>query len=188
MKYAFITGIPASGKSYLADKVARATRSLHINTDNWREELGKDDQFKSWVNFFYNKDEREYWKTTSCDDQWTNLVNQSEAFWPKFLEKIREIQKTKKSAIFEGVNILPHLARRDLDFSGIALLGESFEIILERNKQDPRWGNTKELQIKEAEAFWNCERARYQQEAEKYGFKFFTDPVAAENELLKLIH
>ena len=77
-----------------------------------------------------------------------------------------------KSAIFEGVNILPHLAHCDLNFKGIILLGESFEVILERNKKDPRWGQTEELQKKEAE---------------KYGFKTFSDPMLAEKELLEIL-
>ena len=103
------------------------------------------------------------------------------------MKKIKQIQKSGTNAIFEGVNILPHLARKDLNFEGIFLLGESFEKILQRNKQDPRWGQTQELQTKEAQAFYNCERPKYKQEAEKYGFKTFTNPEQAEEELLRLI-
>lgn len=187
MKYVFVSGIPASGKSLLASTVAKMTGIKHINTDDWREEMKENPELKNWVDFFWNKDEAEYWRTTNCDQQWENLKKQSEAFWPFFLSKIREIQVSKRSAIFEGVNILPHLAHKDLDFSGVVLLGESFEEILERNKRDPRWGKTDELQIKETEAFWNCERPRYEAEAKKHGYSMFSDSKLAEAELLKLL-
>lgn len=187
MRYAFISGIPASGKSHLARKVAAEVGALHVAIDDLREELKNDPRLKKWVDFFWNVDEEEYWKSTSCKEQWENLRKQSEAFWPRILERIGAVRETGEPVVFEGVNILPHLAFRDLDFPGIVLLGESFEVILERNKKDPRWGKTEELQRKEADAFWNCERPRYQSEAEKYGFKTFADPVSAENELLKLL-
>lgn len=187
MKYAFISGIPVSGKSYLAAKVARIVGIQHIVIDDWREEMRKNSELKKWVDFFWNQDEKEYWRTMDCHQQWDNLKKQSEAFWPTILMKIKEVQKSGRGAIFEGVNILPLLAYQDLDFNGIILLGESFEMILERNKRDPRWGTTEELQIEEAKAFWNCERPKYKQEAEKYGFKTFIDPVLAEKELLKIL-
>ncbi len=187
MKYVFISGIPASGKSYLAAKVAKAIGALHIKADDLREEMKNDLELRKWVDFFWNQDEAEYWKNTNCDQQWVNLKNQSEALWPTILKRIDDIQSSGKPAIFEGVNILPHLARRDLGFEGIILLSESFEKILERNKQDPRWGQTEELQKKEAEAFYNCERPMYKREAEKHDFKTFSDPIEAENALLDLL-
>lgn len=186
MKYVFISGIPASGKSYLAAKVAIVTGALHFKVDDWREEFRKD-RHANWVDFFWNKNEAEYWKNTDCEEHWKNIVKQSEALWPEIVSKIGKIVKLGKPAIFEGVNILPHLAHKDLDFKGIFLLGESLETILERNKKDPRWGQTEELQIKEAEAFWNCEGPKYKQEAKKYGFKTFTDPILAEKELLEIL-
>lgn len=187
MKYAFISGIPASGKSYLATKVAKATGALHIEIDEWREEMRSDPELKKWVDFFWDKDEAEYWRATNCDQQWENLKNQSEILWPATLKRMKDIQNSGKPAIFEGVNILPHLACRDLEFEGIILLGKSFEIIFERNRKDPRWGQTDELQRMEAEGFYNCERPRYKAEAEKYGFKTFTDIAEAEEKLLKLL-
>lgn len=187
MKYGFISGIPASGKSYLAAKIARKISIEHISIDDWREEMRDNLELKKFVDFYWSQDEEEYWRTTSCDQQWENLRKQSEAFWPTILKKIKDVQKSGKGAIFEGVNMLPHLAYQDLDFQGIVLLGESLEKILERNKQNPRWGNTKELQAKEAEAFWGCERHNYKHEAEKCGFKTFSDPLVAEKELLKLL-
>lgn len=187
MKYVFISGIPASGKSYLAAKIAKAIGVLHIEIDEWQEEMKNDPELKKWVNFFWDQDEAEYWRTTNCDKQWENLKNQSEALWPATLKRIKDIQNSGKPAIFEGVNILPHLASQALDFEGIILLGESFEKILERNEQNPLWGQTKELQRMEAEAHYNCERLKYKAEAEKYGFKIFADPKKAEEELLKMM-
>ena len=187
MKNVFISGIPASGKSYLADKIAESLGVQHVAIDDWREEMKEDPVLKKWVDFFWNQDEAEYWRTTNCDQQWENLKNQSEAFWPKILAKIKEIQKTGKGAIFEGVNILPHLARRDFDFDGVVLLGESYEKILERNKKDLRWGSTEGLQVQEAKAFWDCERSKYESEAKKYSYKIFSDAILAEEELIKLL-
>lgn len=186
MKYAFISGIPASGKSYLAAKIARTIGVRHFEVDDWREKFRKGKN-ADWVDFFRNKNEAEYWENTDCEKHWKNIIKQSEALWPEIVSKIRKVIKSGKPAIFEGVNVLPHLAHRDLDFNGIVLLGESFEIISERNKQYPRWGQTEELQRKEADAFFYCEGPKYKQEAEKYGFKTFTDSVLAEKELLELL-
>lgn len=187
MKYAFISGIPAAGKSYLATKIAKEAGIQYFSIDKWRRELKSDPELKKWVDFFWDKDEKEYWRITSCEQHWNNLKKQSEAFWPAILEKIKKVQESGEGAIFEGVNILPHLAHKDLDFQGVFLFGESIETILERNKQKPRWGRIEELQVKEAEVFWNCERPRYKEEAEKYGFETFTDSVLAENKLLELL-
>lgn len=186
MKYVFISGIPASGKSYLAAKVAKTLDIQHFKIDDWREKFSKE-KHADWVDFFWNKNEEDYWGTTSCEEHWNNTVKQSEALWTEILSRIDNIIRTGKPAIFEGVNILAHLAHRDLNFKGIFLLGESFEIILERNKQDPRWGQTEELQRKEAEVFYNCEGPKYKKEAEKYGFKTFIDPSLAEKELFKIL-
>ena len=188
MKYAFISGIPVSGKSCVAAKVAKTVGVLHIEIDELRKEMSKTPELKKWVMFFWNQDEIEYWKNTDCNQQWENLKNQSEAFWPTVLEKIKRVQKSGKPAIFEGVNLLPHLAAKDLQFPGVVLLGSSLEDIFERNKKEPRWGKAKELQKMEAEGFYNCERPRYKAEAEKYGYQAFTDASEAEKELLKMFH
>ena len=186
MKYTFISGIPASGKSYLAAKVAKAVGVLHVEIDDLREEMRDDMELRKWVDFFWDQDEVEYWKNTSCDQQWENLKNQSEAFWPAILKRIRKVQESENPAIFEGVNILPHLVATDLQFSGIILAGNSLKDIFERNKKEPRWGKTEELQRKEAEAFYNCEQPMYIAEAEKYGYHVFSDIKEAEKKLLEI--
>lgn len=131
MNYAFISGIPASGKSYLAARVAKIVGIQHIGIDDWKKEMEENPELKKWIDFFWNKNESEYWDKTGYEEHWQNIVKQSEALWSDIIKKIRKVVKSGKPAIFEGVNILPHLARRDLDFEGLVLLGESFEKILE---------------------------------------------------------
>lgn len=187
MSYVFIGGTPAAGKSYLAKKISEQIRVLHLDLDTLREKMAQDRKLAYWVNFFLNQDEEKYLKEISCEEHWKNLVQQSEAFWPTILKKIKGVMEFNKSAIFEGVNILPNLAKRDLDFPGIFLLGESVEQIFERNMKNPRWGQTEQLQKLEAELFFNCDRPKYKEEAEKYGYKTFDNSDEAEEEMLKLL-
>src|SRR3989344_7783389 len=108
-KRLFITGIPASGKSYLAKKLADRTGGLAICLDHYREELAKDERYKKWVNFYLDRDEEKYLIQTSPDQLWNNLVKQSESLWPQFLEKIESYEDEARAVIFECVNMLPHL-------------------------------------------------------------------------------
>lgn len=187
MANVFIGGIPASGKSYLAKKLATQIGVYHLNVDTLRDEMSKDPELEKWVNFYWNQDEEKYLKETPIEEQKQNLIKQSEAFWPFILKKLEDLKETHKSIVIEAVNILPHLAARDLNFSGVYLLGSSFEEIFERNKANPRWGSTEDLQRLEAESFFNFEREFYKNEAEKYGFKTFTSSEEAEKELLSLL-
>ena len=95
--------------------------------------FGKTKMPIGWI--FWNKNEKEYWETITPQKHWNNLKNQSEAFLVCCAEKNSRDTKNKKSAIFEGVNILPHLAHRDLNFPGIVLLGQSIDVIFERCKK-----------------------------------------------------
>lgn len=175
-KRIFITGIPTAGKSFLARKLAEKVGGICVSIDDFREELTKDERYKKWVNFYLDQDEYTYYTTMDYDEQWANLVKQSEGFWPGILEKIHQYDTDGEPIIFEGVNILPHLAHRDLSIPGVAIIGRSFEETLERNKKDPRWGETEELQKLEAKAFFNGERPRYKEGAEKYGYQVFETP------------
>lgn len=172
-KQLFITGIPMSGKSYLVNKLATATNGVAIFLDDLRESLVADERYKRWINFYLDQDEETYLTKTEPDQMWKNLVAQSEALWPVFLSKIRGYNSETKPVIFECVNLLPHLARRDLNFPGICLIGSSYEETLKRNKQNPRWGKTDRLQELEAKTFFFVERPRYKSEAEKYGYPVF---------------
>ncbi len=187
MKRVFITGIPTSGKSHLARKAAKKVGGIHIEIDKICGELGKDKKYKKWHRFYIEKDEKKYFESTPCEEQWNNLVRQSEGLGPGILEKIKPYENETRPIIFEGVNILPHLAKQDLNFSGVVIIGKSFEDIFERNKKAPRWGNTEELQRMEAEAFFNCEHPYYKTEGLKYGFKVFETSDKAEAEVLKIL-
>ena len=175
-KRIFITGIPTAGKSYLGKKLAEKVGGICVSIDDFREDLAKDERYKKWVQFYSDQDEYTYYTTTTYDEQWVNLVKQSEGFWLGILKKIRQYETEDRPVIFEGVNILPHLAHKDLGISGVTIIGRSFEETLERNKKNPRWGKTEELQKLEADAFFNGERPHYKEESEKYGYKVFETP------------
>jgi len=89
--------------------------------------------------------------------------------------------------VFECVNMLPHLIKRDLSFDGVVLIGSSLEETLERNKKDPRWGNTPELQELEANTFFNIERPHYKEEALEYGYPIFERADDAVEYCLKIL-
>lgn len=172
-KRLFLTGIPTGGKSYLGKKLAEKVGGICVSTDDMREELSKDPQYKEWIEFYLNQDEHAYYTTKNYDEQWDNLVKQSEVMWPGVLEKILEYEKEGRPVIFEGVNLLPHLIKRDFNIPGLVIIGKSLEDVFNRCKSNPRWGNTEELWKLEADAFFNGERPRYKREAEKYGYEVF---------------
>lgn len=183
----FITGIPTTGKSFLGKKLANEVEGINVSIDDVREVIKNDDRFKKWVNFYWDQDEYTYYTTTNSNQQWENLVNQSEKMWPGILEYIKKYEDEEKPVIFEGVNILPHLAKKDLPFPGIILIGKSFEEVFERNKREPRWGKTEELQRMEALSFFNVERPNYKLEAEKYDYPVFEEPEEAYIKALELL-
>ena len=65
MQYVFIGGIPASGKSHLARKIAKTTGARHVEIDTWRDEMAVDPKLKYWVDFFWNLDEEKNWRTST---------------------------------------------------------------------------------------------------------------------------
>lgn len=172
-KRLFITGIPTAGKSYLAKRLAKEVDGICVSVDDMRKELSQDERYKHWVNYYLDQDEKTYYTNTNYDEQRQNLVAQSEGFWPGVLVRFAHYSDLEKPVIFEGVNILPHLAYRDLKIPGIVLIGRSLEEILERNKQVPRWGATEELQKLQADSFFNGERPRYKDQSEQYGYPVF---------------
>lgn len=183
----FITGIPTAGKSYLAKKLAKEVGGICVSVDDMREELSKDDGYKKWVNYYLDQDEYTYYTATTYNEQWKNLVAQSEGFWPGILEGLARYADDERPVIFEGVNILPHLAHRDLQIPGIAIIGRSLEETLERNMREPRWGATEELQKLEADAFFNGERPHYKDDAEQYGYPVFETPDEAWSTAIQIL-
>lgn len=186
-KRLFITGIPTAGKSYLAKKLAEEVGAVCVSVDDMREELAKDERYKKWVNYYLDQDEHAYYTTTTYDEQWKNLVAQSEGFWPGVLARLAQYADEERPVIFEGVNILPHLAHKYLQIPGIAMIGRSLEETLERNMREPRWGATEELQKLEANAFFNGERPHYKEDAEKYGYPVFETPDEAWTTVVKIL-
>ncbi len=169
----FITGIPTAGKSHLASALAQKTGGIVVSLDNIRKDLATDPKYKEWVTFYLDRDEKEYFSNTSAEKRWRDLVLQCEAIWPAMLKTIDSYTDEKRPVIFECVNLLPHLANRDLDFPGICLVGSSLEETLKRNMKSPRWGKTVELQELEAKHFFLVERPRYEKEALQYGYPIF---------------
>ncbi len=186
-KRLFISGIPTSGKSYLAKKLATVVGGEAVLLDDFRESLALNATYRKWVNFYLGLSEEKYLTETNAEDQWNNLVKQSEGLWPAFLEKIKSYESNAMPVIFECVNILPHLAKRYLGFPGIVLIGETYEETFARNHEDPRWGNTLRLQELEARMFFYNERPNYKREAEKYGYPVFETADKAFETALNLL-
>lgn len=187
-KRLFISGIPTAGKSYLGKKLAQEVDGICISIDDIREGLSKDERYKKWVNYYLDQDEYTYYTTTDYDVQWNNFMKQSEGLWPGILAKIAQYENEQKPVIFEGVNILPHLAHKDLSVPGMVIIGHSFDEILERNKKEPRWGATEELQKLEADAFFYGERPHYKAESKKYGYPVFETPDEAWNTAVAILN
>jgi hypothetical protein len=76
---------------------------------------------------------------------------------------------------------------KETNLKGVCLISNSVSEIFERNKKAPRWGSTEDLQLKEAEAFVNCEALHYKKEAEKYEYEVFTSIKEAEETLKSFI-
>jgi 2-phosphoglycerate kinase len=186
--YVFIGGTPAAGKTFTAKQFIQASeKDIHlVSIDNLRIEFSKNLELKYWVEFFSNQDETEYWRTITYEKHIENLINQSEAFWLPILDVIEQTKKDHEHAIFEAVNILPHLGRRDLDIPGFFLICEDYQIVLQRNMKDPRWGKNEELQKLEAKYFVEYDARFIREEAEKYNYKVFNAEKDATNELSEL--
>jgi predicted ATPase len=201
----FITGIPTAGKTHLAEKLARATGAFCLETDDLRQKFSRSPLYRPWTDLYREMDEKSYYSGTDYETQWQNLVRQSEALWPPTRDHIlaycegriplrsrlaaaaRGYRPSRRLLIAEGVNILPHLAHRDLPFPGFVIVGSSYEDVLRRLAARPRWGRTEELQRMEADAFWYGERPRYMQEAEKYRYRVFRTAEEAYPEILKAL-
>jgi 2-phosphoglycerate kinase len=184
---AFIGGIPTAGKTTLAAKLAGDLGIAHVQLDELRAGMANDPSIAKWEKFFWVLDEEGYFAEATAETHCRNIIDISTAFWPVYAGKIREFIESGTPAIFESVNLLPHLVKTIPGLSGVYLLGRSFEEVLERNRLGPRWGNTESLQRKEANAIWSWERPFYESEARKYGYKVFDDPVMAGEELVRIM-
>jgi len=186
MTSVFITGTPTAGKSTLAKKIAESLGMQVMRSDDLRDEMQKNPILEPWVNFYWNKNEAEYYASVTPEEQWRDLVLQSDAFWPTMKKNILNVLESGTPTIFEGVNLLPHLMNEVL-IPGIVLVNSSEEEIFERLKKASRWGETEELQRIEAHIFFSSERPGYLREAEQYGIPAFSDSVSAEAILKTMI-
>lgn len=201
----FITGIPTAGKSYLARRLVRETGGICLETDNLWETLAQDSRYRPGASFFLSADRSVSFADRDYETQWQILVRHHEQVWPGILDKIRDYElgriplKSKIAArlrklfdaqrplIFEGASLLPHLARRDLPFPGIVLIGRSFQDVLDRNREKPRWGASEKLQRLSAHSFWHVHRPHYIAEAERCGYPIFENADDAYAEALRLL-
>ena len=186
MHSVFITGTPTAGKSTLAKKIAESLGMQVVKGDSLRDEMLKDPILEPWVNFYWSKNEAEYYASVTPEKQWQDLVLQSEAFWPTMKKRIVQVLESGTPTIFEGVNLLPHLVN-EVSIPGIVLVNSSEEEVFERLKKASRWGETEELQRIEARIFFSSERPGYLREAEQYGIPAFSDPAEAEEKLRTMI-
>lgn len=186
--HVFIGGTPAAGKTFTSKKfIKKSDKKIHlVSIDDLRNDFAKDPKIKYWVDYFWNQDEVEYWKSITHEKAIQELVEQSEAFWPLVLEVIVETKKNYEHAIFEGVNILPRLAHKDLNFPGFFLVCEDYKTILDRNIKAPRWGNTRELQELETKHFIEDDVRFIKEEAKKFNYKVFNNEKEATEELTRL--
>ena len=173
--YAFIGGTPAAGKSYLSKKfIEESGQSMqYVEMDSFRKEFAKNPELDEWVKVFSSKDETKYWKETTKEVHLQNLISQSEVFWPEIIKKVNEVKKNYEHAVFEAVNILPHLAHKDFNFPGLFLVQENMDTLLKRLNKTPRWGKTQEEQEAEAKAFIEWETQYIRDEADKYNYPVF---------------
>ncbi len=186
--YAFIGGTSAAGKTYVARAFAKQSKlPIHVvSIDDHRREFAKDPKLRYWTDILWNKNEEKYWKTITYKEDIGNLIKQSEAFWSRILEVVKRTKKLHKHALFEAINIQPHLAKRDFDFTGFFLINEDSPTLLKRLKEHPRWGKTEELQKLEVAFLLKHDVPFVKQQAKKYKYKVVNDSNDAINELKKI--
>lgn len=181
----FIGGPPTSGKSYLAEKISQEMGTLHICTDKLRKKITfNDESFFVWKEFFISKPS-EYWDLVTGEEYVKDCRLQTEAFWPKLVEEIKQLQLEHVAVIFEGVDMLPDLVRRDLDLEGIYLVCKSEGESYLRNKE--RWGESDKLLQRESVLYATDEAMEIRRLAGEFGYKVFSNSQEAEAELLSLL-
>mgnify|MGYP001570963722 FL=1 len=183
--YTFIGGTQVAGKSYSSKKFVENSglNITLIKTDALRLEMINDPKLRKWINVFWDRDEHEFWQNTNYEDYVQLLVGQSEAFFPIIMKTVNKIMAERKHAIFEGVNLLPHLVNKHISFPALFLVCDDRELIFSRLKEHPRWGGTEQFQRTEAEYIVKYDTRFIREEAIKFGYKVFNNPSFIEQEL-----
>ena len=186
--YAFIGGSPTAGKSHLANKFISQSNYdiLHVKTDDIRRSLSNDPSLSKWVKFFSNQDELQYWKETTPTEHVKFFLMQSKALWSEILNVINIKMESNEHVIFEGISIIPELARKYLNFTGFYIIPPNKETIYTRLLAHSRWGKTNDLKRLESQAFFNGYNKFFINSARKYGYKVFKDINEASTELAKI--
>lgn len=176
MRRLFITGNPTAGKSTLRKMIVERTGARAFSVDRVRAEIADDPRYRPFVNFYLDQDERTYIDSTTPDERWVHLIAQSDGLWPPTKERIDgETRADAAPIVFEGVSLMPHLVARDFPGEPICVVvSSSLDDVLVRLAEQPRWGDTPELQALEAEHFFNVEAPRYRALAEAHGWPVFT--------------
>lgn len=175
--YAFIGGTPSAGKSYIAKKFIKESGLPieYVEIDSFRKDFAKNPELDKWVKVFSSKDELKYWNEVTPEEHLKNLISQSEAFWPEIVKIVNEVKNNSEHAIFEAVNLLPHLVHKDFDFPGFFLVEENMETLLKRLNSNPKWGETSKKQRLEAKFFIQWEAKYIREEARKYNYPVFNN-------------
>ncbi len=188
--YAFIGGTSSAGKSYIAKRFIEESGLPidYVEIDSFRKDFAKNPELDKWVKVFSNKDELKYWNEITPEEHLKNLISQSEAFWSEIVKKVNEVKNSSEHAIFEAVNLLPHLVSKDFDSPGFFLVEENMETLLKRLNTNPKWGETPEEQQLEAKFFIEWEAKYIRKEAEKYNYPVFNNSDEALKALSKIFY
>lgn len=186
--YVFVGGTPAAGKTVTTLEFVKNSKLPihHVGIDDFRKEWSTNPELAYWVNFLWNKNEEEYWNSTSYEEYTSHLTSQAEAFWPYVKKIVEETKQNHTNAIFEGVNLLPHLVKEYTADKALFLIQEDENVVWERIKKAPRWGNADHLKKLEAHFFVEYDARFIKEEAKKNNLPVFTSPQALVDELNKI--
>lgn len=174
-----IGGAPTTGKSTIAQAVAKQLNIPWISTDQIREimrTVAKRDDFPKL--FSPEGYTAEKFLTEFSAEEIVNMeFDQGEATWIGIKKFIEDDYTWENGFVIEGVNILPHLIARDLKndsrIKAVFLVDEDSDrmrdVVFRRGLWDD--ANTYSDEVKEKEVEWaTLFSHKLKQEVEKYGY------------------
>ncbi|MEK7175666.1 MAG: hypothetical protein AAB693_02610 [Patescibacteria group bacterium] len=193
-KIILIGGAPTTGKSTMANLVAKHFNIPWISTDQIREIMrlvaSRDKYPKLFSTGKYTAEE--FLTKFSAKQIVTMEFEQSEEVWPGIRKFIKQNYTWKDGFVIEGVNILPHLIAKDFandkDLKFIFLINEDAKKIRNAIFTRGLWGdaNTYPDSIKEKEIEWVLSFGhKLKLEIEKY--KYPCVEVKKNNDDLQLV-